>query len=332
MNCVCPPQRLRHRSSLVNQLCEELVGAQKMAALTKAELREALQLKGVPVPPGSFKKDVLVRLYREHVPGSDARLAAGLDFSSDEELDAQDEEHVGEVSAEVRSLTNDDLFDKLREFGYPVGPIVDSTRGVYEKRLQQFLNGSQTPARPSVRRSTARPSAAAEFSATDEDDDDEGTPLQDVPVSRLGLSGNSSRGEGSGALYSPSTSSGGGGGHFGYGHGGVFGGEDVPVVSRTSATFTTAGSSTPARSALRARAGALSRNDTSGRGSQLYGSGGGTSSAAVQQQGSASSGSKGLSLGVKVATVAALVAAILLVYASLEYFKVPVHVPSVVDK
>lgn len=301
-----------------------------MAALTKAELREALELKGVPVPPGSYKKDVLVRLYREHVPGSDARLAAGLDFSSDEELDAQDEERVVEVSTEVRSLTNDDLFEKLREFGYPVGPIVDSTRGVYEKRLQQFLNGSQTPARPSARRSTARPSAAAEFSATD-DDDDEGTPLQDVPVSRLGLSGNnSSRGEGSGALYSPSTSSGGGGGYFGYGHGGVFGGEDVPVVSRTSATFTTAGSSTPARGALRARTGALGRNDTSGqRGSQL-GSSGGTASAAMQQHGSASS--KGLSLGAKVVTVAALVAAVLLVYASLEYFKVPVHVPSVVNK
>lgn len=267
-----------------------------MAALTKAELKEALQLKGVPVPPGSYTKDALVRLYREHIPGSDARLAAGLDFSSDEEQDSRD---VVVVSPEVRSLTNDDLFAKLREFGYPVGPVVDSTRGLYEKRLQQFLSSGQTtPARTSGR------SAAAEFSATEEEeDDDEGTPLQDVPVSRLGLSGglsSSSRGE---APYSPGTSS--GGGHVGH-PGGLFGGgQDSPVVSRTSATFTTAGT-------LRARAGAQRQDKTT---SQL-------SATAVR--------GGGLSLGAKVATVAALVAAVLLVYANLEYFKADVPVPSVI--
>lgn len=242
-----------------------------MAALTKAELRAALQLKGVPVPPGSYKKDVLVRLYREHVPGSEARLAAGLDFSSDE--DEEPHAPLEDVSPEVRLLSNDDLFAKLQQFGYPVGPIVDSTRGVYEKRLQQFLS-SHSPARPS----------GPEFSASEEEEEEEGTPLQDAPVSRLGrLSGpnSSHRGEG-GALYSPGRSRGGGK-------------EDVPVVSRTSTTFTMAG--TPARGTLRARAGPS-------RG--------------------------GLSPGAQVAAVVLLVAACLLVYANLEYFKADVPVPSVV--
>lgn len=255
----------------------------KMAALTKADLRAALQLKGVPVPPSSYKKDVLVRLYREHVPGSEARLAAGLDFSSDE-----DEEPSVEVSPEVRSLTNDDLFAKLQQLGQPVGPIVDSTRGVYEKRLQQLLS----PAMPRGRRTTG--GGTPQFSASEEEEEEEeGTPLQDAPVARL--SGHeSSRGEGGAFLYSA--------GHLG----GPFvgsGEEDVPVVSRTSTTFTTAGM--PARRTLHARAAGVSRNEATSQG--------------------------GLSLGAKVATVVVLVAACLLVYANLEYFKADVPVPSVID-
>ncbi|KAH7947644.1 hypothetical protein HPB52_014854 [Rhipicephalus sanguineus] len=59
-----------------------------MATLTKTSLREALQQKGVPVPPGS-PKDTLVRLYREHFPGSDTARESLLDFSSDEEADTK---------------------------------------------------------------------------------------------------------------------------------------------------------------------------------------------------------------------------------------------------
>ncbi|XP_077538695.1 uncharacterized protein LOC144151501 isoform X1 [Haemaphysalis longicornis] len=283
-----------------------------MAALTKAELRAALQLKGVPVPPGSYKKDVLVRLYREHVPGSEARLAAGLDFSSDE--DEEPHAPLEDVSPEVRLLSNDDLFAKLQQFGYPVGPIVDSTRGVYEKRLQQFLS-SHSPARPS----------GPEFSASEEEEE-EGTPLQDAPVSRLGrVSGpnSSRRGEG-GALYSPGRSRGGGK-------------EDVPVVSRTSTTFTMAG--TPARGTLRARAGNTgsplstmmakasnsSRRDVQGQARKARGA-----EQAVVSGSSSGPSRGGLSPGAQVAAVVLLVAACLLVYANLEYFKADVPVPSVV--
>lgn len=202
-----------------------------MAALTKAELRAALQLKGVPVPPGSYKKDVLVRLYREHVPGSEARLAAGLDFSSDEDEEPQ---ASVEVSPEVRSLTDDDLFAQLQRFGYPVGPVVDSTRGLYEKRLQQFLSS----------RSPARSSTGPEFSASEEEEEEEGTPLQDAPVSRLGRpSGPVSSGSSAPHSSPPGTSRGGRQ-------------EDVPV-SRTSTTFTTlrGARAAPSRSAATSRGG-----------------------------------------------------------------------------
>ncbi|XP_077538700.1 uncharacterized protein LOC144151501 isoform X3 [Haemaphysalis longicornis] len=190
----------------------------------------------------------------------------------------------------------------------------DSTRGVYEKRLQQFLS-SHSPARPS----------GPEFSASEEEEE-EGTPLQDAPVSRLGrVSGpnSSRRGEG-GALYSPGRSRGGGK-------------EDVPVVSRTSTTFTMAG--TPARGTLRARAGNTgsplstmmakasnsSRRDVQGQARKARGA-----EQAVVSGSSSGPSRGGLSPGAQVAAVVLLVAACLLVYANLEYFKADVPVPSVV--
>ncbi|KAH8020985.1 hypothetical protein HPB51_011352 [Rhipicephalus microplus] len=60
----------------------------KMATLTKVGVREALQEKGVPMPPGS-PEETLVRRYREHLPRSDTTRGGPLDFSSDEEADTK---------------------------------------------------------------------------------------------------------------------------------------------------------------------------------------------------------------------------------------------------
>lgn len=166
-----------------------------MASLTKSSLKEALRQRGVSVPSGSPKKEVLVELYREHVLGRQSQdFGAGgnfHDFSSDEEAEknlstVQDSSYTlpDVVTDDVTSLSDDDLYEKLRSLGVNAGPIVGSTRRLYEKRLQHLLNNGHTPAAP-----------ADEFSATEEeeedaivpetDEEDGGTPLQDPPKSHF---------------------------------------------------------------------------------------------------------------------------------------------------
>lgn len=278
-----------------------------MATLTKTSLREALHQKGVSVPPGS-PKETLVRLYREHFPASDSARDSLLDFSSDEEAETKvhDTSLPVEVSQGVRCLTNDELYTKLKEFGDPVGPIVDTTRSVYEKRLQRYLDSSGTP-KPVA--SHEGNNNTAEFSATEEEpendeDDYEGTPLQDVPPPRLGLGASGS------------------GSYLGYGstYGGVFGTSDAfesPLTSRTSTSFT--GASPPLQMSLRNRPGAAARQEESRSANHV-------GAKAGQQQ------RKGMSLLLKVALAVAFVGINVLIYANLEYFKSDTPVPSVVTK
>ncbi|XP_037280872.2 lamina-associated polypeptide 2 [Rhipicephalus microplus] len=278
-----------------------------MATLTKVGVREALQEKGVPMPPGS-PEETLVRRYREHFPGSDTTRGGPLDFSSDEEADTKshDTSLPVEVSQAVHSLTNDQLYTKLKELGDSVGPIVDTTRSIYEKRLQRYLDKGATP-RPlasPMNNNTAEFSATEEEAENDNEDDYEGTPLQDVPPSRLGLDASGS--------------------HLSYGssYGGVFGSSDImegPLTSRTSTSFT--GASPPLQMSLRNRAKlATPRNEASSSGNHVK------AKAGHQQQ----QQRKGFSLLLKLALVVAFVGITVLIYANLEYFKFDVPVPIVV--
>lgn len=61
-------------------------------------------------------------------------------FSSDEEEPSLlDTSHINRET-DLKNLTNDEIFYKLKELGETVGPILDSTRSIYEKRLSRVLN------------------------------------------------------------------------------------------------------------------------------------------------------------------------------------------------
>lgn len=125
------------------------------ALLSKSRLKSDLVAHNVPLPPARSKKEVLVELHVKHI---DQKHAA--DFSSDEEDQVQDladkEEALedAEEAAEILdpgSLTDDELKAALLEHGVKAGPIVASTRALYEKKLrtllqsdgQSLVNGSE---------------------------------------------------------------------------------------------------------------------------------------------------------------------------------------------
>ena len=61
-------------------------------------------------------------------------------FSSDEEEPMPlDTSHINRET-DVKNLTNDEIFFKLKELGETVGPILDSTRSIYEKKLSRVLS------------------------------------------------------------------------------------------------------------------------------------------------------------------------------------------------
>ncbi|KAM4711469.1 thymopoietin a [Anableps anableps] len=128
------------------------------SVLTKDKLKSELVAHKVELPSGNPSKDVYVQLYLKNLTAQNKKNAAPavLDaFSSDEELPPavvsnrsrssgrkvtrkSDKLHLEEV--DVTSLTDEGLRDKLQKHGVNVGPIVGSTRKLYEKKLQKYLD------------------------------------------------------------------------------------------------------------------------------------------------------------------------------------------------
>ncbi|XP_075863987.1 thymopoietin isoform X3 [Microcebus murinus] len=138
------------------------------SVLTKDKLKSELVANNVTLPAGEQRKDVYVQLYLQHLTARNRPpLAAGAnskgppDFSSDEEREPTPVLGSGAAAAgrsraavgrkatkktdkprledkddlDVTELTNEDLLDQLVKYGVNPGPIVGTTRKLYEKKL-----------------------------------------------------------------------------------------------------------------------------------------------------------------------------------------------------
>ncbi|MBZ3891296.1 Lamina-associated polypeptide 2, isoforms beta/delta/epsilon/gamma [Sciurus carolinensis] len=138
------------------------------SVLTKDKLKSELVANNVTLPAGEQRKDVYVQLYLQHLTARNRPpLAAGSnskgppDFSSDEEREptpvlgsgpstaGRSRAAVGRKATkktdkprledkddlDVTELSNEDLLDQLVKYGVNPGPIVGTTRKLYEKKL-----------------------------------------------------------------------------------------------------------------------------------------------------------------------------------------------------
>ncbi|XP_073670797.1 thymopoietin a isoform X2 [Paramisgurnus dabryanus] len=124
--------------------------------LTKERLKSALQAHNVALPNGDQRKDVYVQLYLKYLTAQNKKSGGSQDvFSSDEELPpapvvsnksrsgrkaTRKTDRVRPEEIHVNELTDEGLKDLLLKYGVNAGPIVASTRKVYEKRLQKLLD------------------------------------------------------------------------------------------------------------------------------------------------------------------------------------------------
>ncbi|XP_041833895.1 thymopoietin a isoform X5 [Melanotaenia boesemani] len=128
------------------------------SVLTKDKLKSELLAHNVELPSGNPTKDVFVQLYLKNLTAQNKKQvpAATLDaFSSDEELPppvvssrsrssgrkaTRKTDKVQPDELDVTALTDEGLRDELLKQGVDVGPIVASTRKLYEKKLQKLLD------------------------------------------------------------------------------------------------------------------------------------------------------------------------------------------------
>lgn len=153
------------------------------SVLTKDKLKSELVANNVTLPAGEQRKDVYVQLYLQHLTARNRPShAAGAnskgppDFSSDEEREPTPVLSSGPSTAgrsraavgrkatkktdkprledkddlDVTELSNEDLLDQLVKYGVNPGPIVGTTRKLYEKKLlklreQGIESRSSTP-------------------------------------------------------------------------------------------------------------------------------------------------------------------------------------------
>ncbi|KAM9785960.1 LEM domain-containing protein 1 [Neosynchiropus ocellatus] len=103
------------------------------ALLSISQLKSDLIAHNVALPPSKSRKQVYVELHLKHVERRKA------EFSSDEEDQQQHEPEDGETVVDPSVLTDDDLKAALLAHGVTPGPIVASTRSVYENKLRRLL-------------------------------------------------------------------------------------------------------------------------------------------------------------------------------------------------
>ncbi|XP_071993618.1 LEM domain-containing protein 1 isoform X4 [Engystomops pustulosus] len=115
---------------------------------SKDQLKNLLISHNIPLPQGDQRKAVYLQLYRKHILPKDKEAA---DFSSDDEdmlsendlLPVEDQEEKRSVRMDLKSLSDSELKEQLKRHGVNPGPILPTTRTIYEKKLQQLLGEKQ---------------------------------------------------------------------------------------------------------------------------------------------------------------------------------------------
>ncbi|KAM9390493.1 thymopoietin isoform 3-T3 [Phaethornis superciliosus] len=134
------------------------------SVLTKEKLKSELIANNVSLPGGEQRKDVYVQLYLQHLTARNPPApVAQPDFSSDEEreptpLGARNRGAASGRKAtkktdkprpeekddlDVTELSNEDLQEQLLKYGINPGPIVATTRKLYEKKLLKLMEQGQ---------------------------------------------------------------------------------------------------------------------------------------------------------------------------------------------
>ncbi|XP_055010009.1 lamina-associated polypeptide 2, isoforms beta/gamma-like isoform X3 [Boleophthalmus pectinirostris] len=135
------------------------------SVLTKERLKSELLAHNVELPGGNPPRDVYVQLYVKTLSAQSHGTDATRDgFSSDEELPPPPVTRRSRSSGrkseaarlDVTLLTDEALRDQLLVHGVHAGPIVASTRKLYEKKLQKLQDKGAVLSEPQKNHSSSQ--------------------------------------------------------------------------------------------------------------------------------------------------------------------------------
>ncbi|NWR89646.1 LAP2B protein, partial [Furnarius figulus] len=130
------------------------------SVLTKEKLKSELIANNVSLPGGEQRKDVYVQLYLQHLTARNPPAVAQPDFSSDEEREptplgarSRGAAAAGRKATkktdkprpeekddlDITEMSNEELQEQLVKYGINPGPIVATTRKLYEKKLLKLM-------------------------------------------------------------------------------------------------------------------------------------------------------------------------------------------------
>ncbi|NXQ33325.1 LAP2B protein, partial [Alaudala cheleensis] len=139
------------------------------SVLTKEKLKSELIANNVSLPGGEQRKDVYVQLYLQHLTARNPPALAQPDFSSDEEREptplgarSRGAAAAGRKATkktdkprpeekddlDITEMSNEDLQEHLMKYGVNPGPIVATTRKLYEKKLLKLMEQNPDPKAP----------------------------------------------------------------------------------------------------------------------------------------------------------------------------------------
>ncbi|XP_041114304.1 lamina-associated polypeptide 2-like isoform X2 [Polyodon spathula] len=134
------------------------------SVLTKDKLKSELLANSVTLPSGEHRKDVYIQLYLQNLTTRNTAMnrAAPEAFSSDEEQAApvassrnrsgrkatKKTDKPQSEDLDVTQLTPEELKDELIKYGFQPGPVLSSTRKLYEKKLQKLLDEGPLESQP----------------------------------------------------------------------------------------------------------------------------------------------------------------------------------------
>ncbi|XP_046896858.1 LEM domain-containing protein 1 isoform X2 [Hypomesus transpacificus] len=115
------------------------------AQFSKQRLKSELVANNITLPDAESKKQVYLDLYFTHIGQKRA-----ADFSSDEDDDqvqdvGEEEKTEDSEMLDSKGLTDDELKASLLKHGVRAGPIVASTRALYERKLEGLLQPASQP-------------------------------------------------------------------------------------------------------------------------------------------------------------------------------------------
>ncbi|XP_053173998.1 LEM domain-containing protein 1 [Scomber japonicus] len=140
------------------------------AHFSKSRLKSDLIAHNVALPPSKSKKQAYVELHMKHV---DQKNAA--DFSSDEEDQVEEVEEDDTEMPDPSNLTDDDLRAALLVHGVKAGPIVGSTRALYEQKLRKLLESDGHDKRNGTEEAVLYSDSEEEEENGKEDDEESGS-------------------------------------------------------------------------------------------------------------------------------------------------------------